>query len=59
MEETTDKLKNIKPVTSYMQAAYIGNIRILYIENSPPLIYPKDKKRVIIKIFNKSKAENI
>ena len=59
IKEIVDKLENIKPIISYIQAARIGNARILRTEDSPPLRYLKDEKRVIIKIFNKSKAKNI
>ena len=59
IKEIIDKFKNIKPIISYTQAARIGNVRILRIENCPPLICPKDKKRIIIKIFNKSETKNI
>ena len=59
IKEIADKLKNIKSITNYIQTARIGNAQILRTENSPPLIYPKDKKRVIIKIFNKNKVKNI
>jgi hypothetical protein len=59
MEEAADKLENVKPVTSYAQAARAGNARILRTEDSPPLMRPKDEKRVIVKIFNKSEAKDI
>jgi hypothetical protein len=60
IEETANKLQNGKPV-NYAQAARTGNIRESQglAPDAPLKIYPKEEKRVTVKIPNKAEAREL
>ncbi len=59
IEETAEKLQNVKPTLSYAQAARAGYAQTTPAQNSPLPIPPKEEKSVIVKITNKEEEKNI